>query len=61
PLAPQNANIPVNASFDNLTAEQKYELLTKGAAGPFTSSAGAQDAENQTVQSSDDIISGLRF
>ncbi|CAG8795169.1 16518_t:CDS:1, partial [Racocetra persica] len=24
PLVPQNANIPVNLSFDNLTAEQRY-------------------------------------
>ncbi|CAG8718314.1 29651_t:CDS:1, partial [Racocetra persica] len=55
-LAPQNANIPVNASFDNL--KQKYEILTKGVVDLFTE---AQEAENQTVQSPDDIISGLRF
>ncbi|CAG8818879.1 13079_t:CDS:1, partial [Racocetra persica] len=52
PLAPQN----VNSSFDDLTAEQKYEILTKGA-GLFSSSAGAQETENQTVQFSDVIIS----
>ncbi|CAG8454939.1 10124_t:CDS:1, partial [Racocetra fulgida] len=49
PLAPQNANISVNAYFDNLTAKQKYEILTKGAVDPFTNSAGAQEAENQAV------------
>ncbi|CAG8758473.1 19656_t:CDS:1, partial [Racocetra persica] len=48
PLVPQNANIPVNASFDNLTAKQKYEILTKGAVDPFTNRAEAQEAENQT-------------
>ncbi|CAG8549072.1 3952_t:CDS:1, partial [Cetraspora pellucida] len=44
PLA-QNANIPVNLSFDKLTAEQKYKILTNGA-DPFTS-AKAQETENQ--------------
>ncbi|CAG8796911.1 35943_t:CDS:1, partial [Racocetra persica] len=44
-LAPQNANIPVNLFFDNLTAEQKYEILTKGT-DPFAS-ARVQETENQ--------------
>ncbi|CAG8760786.1 14892_t:CDS:1, partial [Cetraspora pellucida] len=27
PLAPPNVNIPVNSSFDNLTAEERYKFL----------------------------------
>ncbi|CAG8671971.1 11132_t:CDS:1, partial [Racocetra fulgida] len=42
PLAPQNANIPLNSPFDNLTAEKKYEILTNGT-NPFT----VQETENQ--------------
>ncbi|CAG8816282.1 28514_t:CDS:1, partial [Racocetra persica] len=45
PLIPQNTNILVNSSYDNLTAEQKYENLTKGT-DPFTS---VQETEGQTV------------
>ncbi|CAG8761908.1 24700_t:CDS:1, partial [Racocetra persica] len=60
PLTPQNVNIPVNASFDNLTAEQKYDILTKGA-NLFSSNAGEQEAENQAVQFPDVITSGSSF
>ncbi|CAG8597488.1 2415_t:CDS:2 [Racocetra persica] len=42
PLAPQNVNIPVNSPFHNLTAEQKYKILTNGT-NPFT----VQETENQ--------------
>ncbi|CAG8567757.1 2472_t:CDS:2 [Dentiscutata erythropus] len=44
PLRPQN-NIHVNLSFDNLTAEQKYEYLTKGI-DPFVKGS---EAINQTI------------
>ncbi|CAG8824952.1 21439_t:CDS:1, partial [Racocetra persica] len=44
PLMPQTANILVNSSFDNLTAEQKYEILTEGT-DPFT----AQETGNQAA------------
>ncbi|CAG8521356.1 5588_t:CDS:2, partial [Racocetra fulgida] len=47
PLPPQHV-VPVNASFDNLTVEQKYDILTKGV--PFSSNAGEQETENQAVQ-----------
>ncbi|CAG8703241.1 15216_t:CDS:1, partial [Cetraspora pellucida] len=57
PLPPQNTNVSVGSSYDNLTSEQKYEILTKGA-HPFPSSAGAG---NQTVQFSDVMISGSPF
>ncbi|CAG8621680.1 13603_t:CDS:1, partial [Cetraspora pellucida] len=63
PLPPQNANVPVGSfydNYDNLTAEQKYKILTEGA-HPFPSSAGVQRTENQTVQFLDVIISGSCF
>ncbi|CAG8570132.1 18294_t:CDS:1, partial [Dentiscutata erythropus] len=44
PLIPQDADIPVNSSSDNLTAEQKYENLTKGTTDLFNS---AQKTENR--------------
>ncbi|CAG8670186.1 20785_t:CDS:2, partial [Dentiscutata erythropus] len=56
PLIPQTANIPLNSSFDNLTAKQKYEILTKGTIDLFGS---AQEIENQTApQFPTDILSG---
>ncbi|CAG8606989.1 18093_t:CDS:2, partial [Cetraspora pellucida] len=30
PLAPPNVNNPVNSSFENLTAEERYKLLYNG-------------------------------
>ncbi|CAG8764375.1 22087_t:CDS:1, partial [Dentiscutata erythropus] len=62
PLIPQNANananILVNLSFDNYTADQKYENLVKGT-DPFIK---AQRTENQTIlQFSTVIFSGSSF
>ncbi|CAG8670381.1 12073_t:CDS:1, partial [Racocetra fulgida] len=56
PLMPQTANILVNSSFDNLAAEQKYEILTEGT-DPFT----AQETENQAVQFPAFIFLGSHF
>ncbi|CAG8791145.1 20801_t:CDS:1, partial [Dentiscutata erythropus] len=61
PLITQTANITLNSnpSFNNLTAEQKYEILTKGTTDLFGS---AQEIENQTVpQFPTDILSGSSF
>ncbi|CAG8662557.1 4853_t:CDS:2 [Gigaspora margarita] len=47
PQPQQNADTPINSSYDNLTAEQKYENLTK---------------ENRTIpQFSTSIFSGSSF
>ncbi|CAG8570168.1 18296_t:CDS:1, partial [Dentiscutata erythropus] len=59
PLIPQTASIPLNSSFNNLTAKQKYEILTKGTTDMFGS---AQEIENQTApQFPTDILSGSSF
>ncbi|CAG8508766.1 12072_t:CDS:1, partial [Dentiscutata heterogama] len=56
PLIPQNAGIPLNSSF---TAEQKYEILTKGTTDLFDC---AQETENRTApQFPTDILSGSPF
>ncbi|KAF0517993.1 hypothetical protein F8M41_016836 [Gigaspora margarita] len=60
PQPQQNVNIPINSSFDNLTAEQKYENLTKGTADLFNTRA--QETEDRTIpQFSTSIISGTSF
>ncbi|CAG8536709.1 12180_t:CDS:2 [Racocetra fulgida] len=60
PLITRNINTPVNSSFDNLTAEQRYKILTEGT-DPFTS-AKAEGTENQAVyQFPDVIVSGSHF
>ncbi|CAG8738496.1 1706_t:CDS:1 [Dentiscutata erythropus] len=63
PLIPQTADIPVNSSFDNLSAEQKYENLTKGTADLFnTRTQETQETENRSIlQFSTDIFSGSSF
>ncbi|CAG8747183.1 947_t:CDS:1, partial [Dentiscutata erythropus] len=53
---PQNVDIPVNSPYDNLSAEQKYENLTKGTTDLFNTRK--QETENQAPQFSTFIYSG---
>ncbi|RIB03228.1 hypothetical protein C2G38_2225731 [Gigaspora rosea] len=60
PLIAQNADIPVNSSFDDLTAEQKYENLTKGTPDLFNTRI--QETEDRgSPQFSTFIFSGSFF
>ncbi|CAG8645246.1 8067_t:CDS:1, partial [Gigaspora margarita] len=56
----QNGDIPENLSFDNLTAEQKYENLTKGTTNLFNTRT--QETEDREIpQFPTFIFSGSPF
>ncbi|CAG8658605.1 2924_t:CDS:2, partial [Dentiscutata heterogama] len=54
---PQNVDIPVNSSYDNLSAEQKYENLTKGTTADLFNTR-KQETENQEAPQFSTFISG---
>ncbi|CAG8645230.1 8066_t:CDS:1 [Gigaspora margarita] len=57
PLIAQNEDIRENSSFDNLTAEQKYENLIKGTTNLFNTRT--QETEDREIpQFSTFIFSG---
>ncbi|CAG8819722.1 26937_t:CDS:1 [Gigaspora margarita] len=60
PLIVQNTDILANSSFDNLTAEQKYENLNKGSTDLFNTRT--QETEDRTIpQFPTFIFSGSPF